>query len=600
MRSHHDVVVIGSGIAGGFLSRQLKLTRPELSVLVLEAAETIDDYKVGESTVEVSSSYMIRRLGLGTYLYQHQLMKNGLRFFFDTPEKDAALVEMSEIGSDHLPFHPSFQLDRAALERDLVGLNRKIGVEVELGAKVVDLAIEPGGRHRVTWERGGERHEVEARWLCDASGRRQVVQRKLGRKVTKESRLNTGAAWGRYRNVAGLDATTDRAWKERVRYTARHLSTNHFMYDGYWIWFIPLADDVMSVGVVFDKDRISDGPRTREEMEAFVDRHRAPRELMKGAVFQDFQAYAHLPFHSESYFSTDRWALTGEAGAFTDPFYSPGSDFIATANEIITSMIAADHAGDAERVSLMAELGNAFYRLKYESSLALYVKQYPIFGSFEVFQLKYFLDFHNYYNLVYWPFLAEKLTDPAWLREEIALAENIVRAVREFGGHMARLGDELRARGDYHAMNRGRFHNGLNGVGQLETRLVPALDPAYRKEQLDRVHAEVFSRLVEKILRVPGFSTRTSVLAELSLPMALALKEIDETCLSRLLQRIAGRLTGQVRERFPNAGVERVTLDVDPPGNGAREVRVGLSGGTDAAFAYARELWDRRSQPMDS
>jgi flavin-dependent dehydrogenase len=600
VRSHHDVVVIGSGIAGGFLSRQLKLTRPELSVLVLEAAETIDDYKVGESTVEVSSSYMIRRLGLGTYLYQHQLMKNGLRFFFDTPEKDAALVEMSEIGSDHLPFHPSFQLDRAALERDLVGLNRKIGVEVELGAKVVDLAIEPGGRHRVTWERGGERHEVEARWLCDASGRRQVVQRKLGRKVTKESRLNTGAAWGRYRNVAGLDATTDRAWKERVRYTARHLSTNHFMYDGYWIWFIPLADDVMSVGVVFDKDRISDGPRTREEMEAFVDRHRAPRELMKGAVFQDFQAYAHLPFHSESYFSTDRWALTGEAGAFTDPFYSPGSDFIATANEIITSMIAADHAGDAERVSLMAELGNAFYRLKYESSLALYVKQYPIFGSFEVFQLKYFLDFHNYYNLVYWPFLAEKLTDPAWLREEIALAENIVRAVREFGGHMARLGDELRARGDYHAMNRGRFHNGLNGVGQLETRLVPALDPAYRKEQLDRVHAEVFSRLVEKILRVPGFSTRTSVLAELSLPMALALKEIDETCLSRLLQRIAGRLTGQVRERFPNAGVERVTLDVDPPGNGAREVRVGLSGGTDAAFAYARELWDRRSQPMDS
>ncbi|MGO8999482.1 MAG: tryptophan 7-halogenase, partial [Polyangiaceae bacterium] len=117
MPAPYDVVVIGSGIAGAFLSRQLKLTLPELSILVLESAEAIEDYKVGESTVEVSSSYMIRRLGLSTYLYQHQLLKNGLRFFFDSPEKDLPITEMSEIGSDHFPFHPSFQLERASLER---------------------------------------------------------------------------------------------------------------------------------------------------------------------------------------------------------------------------------------------------------------------------------------------------------------------------------------------------------------------------------------------------------------------------------------------------------------------------------------------------
>src|SRR5215207_4003056 len=136
---------MGGGIAGAFLARQLKLTRPELSLLVIEAQQKIDNFKVGESTVEVAAHYMIRKLNLGTYLYAHQLPKNGLRFFFDTPEKDLPLTRMSEIGSDHMPFHPSFQLERAALERDLAVINRESGIDVELGAKVVDFTLDGAG-----------------------------------------------------------------------------------------------------------------------------------------------------------------------------------------------------------------------------------------------------------------------------------------------------------------------------------------------------------------------------------------------------------------------------------------------------------------------
>ena len=336
-------------------------------------------------------------------------------------------------------------------------------------------------------------------------------------------------------------------------------------------------------------------------------RHRAPRDLMKGAAFEDFRTYAHLPFHSDTYFSTDRWALTGEAGAFTDPFYSPGSDFIATANELITALITAEGAngsGDAKEFAELTELANSFYRLKYESSIALYVNQYPIFGSLEIYRLKYLLDFHNYYNLVYWPFLADKLTDPVWLKEEIGFAEYVVRAVREFGVHFAKMGEELRARGEYHRSNRGMFLDALSGVAQIERRLRPTLDAAYRKEQVDRVHAEVFAAIVERMLRVPGLARRASVVNELSLPVALALKQIDETCLSRLLQRVAGGLTREVRERFPSDGVERVTLEVEPPGGREREVRVDVVGPRDGARAaiveHARMLWDRRMEALDS
>lgn len=609
MPAQYDVVVIGSGIAGGFLARQLKLARPAFSILVLEVAEKIEDFKVGESTVEVSSSYMIRRLGLSTYLYQHQLPKNGLRFFFDSPEKDMALPEMSEIGTDGLPYHPSFQLERASLERDLVGLNRTLGIEIELGAKVVDLTIDPSGPHTVVWERGGERHEVRTQWLCDASGRRQVLQRKLGHKVTKEARLNTGAAWGRYRNIAGLDAIDDPAWKGRVRHTPRHLSTNHFMYDGYWIWFIPLAQDIMSVGVVYDKDRCPDGPRRREDMEAFLDKHRAPRELMKGAIFEDFRSYVHLPFYSDTYFSTDRWALTGEAGAFTDPFYSPGSDFIAVANDLITAIITTDDeergkssAAPGAKVTELVDLANRFYRFKYETQLAVYTSQYPIFGSYELMRLKFLLDFHTYYNLVYWPFLAGKHTDPVWLKEHVGYGELAVKSVRAFGDLLARLGHELQARGEYHERNRGAYVDQRRTVRHLDSKIGPTLDPVFSEYQNDRAFGEVFAEIVERMLRVPGLALRERVLRELTLPVSLGMGDIEEKTLADILHRVSASLTRELRDQFPDDGIELVTLEADAPSGAPRDIRIGVLGPREdrraALVEHARRLWDERAESI--
>ena len=596
----HDVIIMGSGIAGGFLARQLKRTRPELDVVVLESSDQMTDFKVGESTVEVAANYMIRRLNLGTYLYQHQLPKNGLRFFFDSPEKDLPLPQMSEIGSDHMPFHPSFQLERAALERDLVVMNRASGVDVRLGAKVVELEAASGAssasRHTVTYEQAGERHRVSCRWLVDASGRRHLLSRALGNPVHKETRLNTAAAWGRYRNVAGMDAVEDHAWRARVRYTSRHLSTNHMMYDGYWLWFIPLAGDLMSVGAVWDKDRIGPGPRSREEFEAFMRSHRSSRDLMEGAVFEDYQQYAHLPYWSERYFSADRWALTGFAGAFTDPFYSPGSDFIATANEFITALICSDLDGDAALFAEQLEVFNAFYRLKYESVLRLYSKLYPIFGSFEIYRLKYLLDFNNYYNLVVWPFKNDLLTDLGWLREELKFGELQLRAQSKMADHFATVGRRLHEAGEYFAMNQGRWANGLNGVVQFESRLDGPVDAAFRRAQVDEVYSSVFAALLERLAGMTGVSDRRRVLDQLSLPQVVVFKDIDESTLGRFMDRVLSRLTRDLKGEFPQAPIARVELVT---GNGAGPgVRVLADDGEvlgDEVRSRAEALWDVRA-----
>ncbi|EYF05769.1 NAD(P)/FAD-dependent oxidoreductase [Chondromyces apiculatus] len=594
----YDVVIIGSGIAGGFLARHLRLTHPDLAVLVLEAAATIDDYKVGESTVEVAASYMIRRLDLGTYLYQHQLPKNGLRFFFDSAGKDLPLQRMSEIGSDHLPYHPSFQLERARLERDLVTMNRASGAEVALGAKVVDLRIDAESHHTVVYEQDGARHEVTCRWLCDASGRRHVLLRKLGKKVHKETRLNTAAAWARYRGVGGLDAVRDDAWRDRVRYTSRHLSTNHLMYDGYWIWFIPLAGDLMSVGVVYDKDRLNalgtPGPRNREDFERFLAGHRAASDLLKHpsrADMEDFQAYAHLPYHADLYFSTDRVAVTGEAGAFTDPFYSPGSDFIATANEFIVSMISSEIAGDRSAFEEKVKAYDAYYRFKYESTLLLYSRMYPVFGSFELYRLKYLLDFNNYYNLVLWPFLAGRLTDVAWLREELRLTDYVLRALSTMADHFSALAADLHGRGEYFARNEGQWANGLNGVAQLQRVVSPRFDPTFRRDQIDRAYGSVFAALLERRLGATGLSDRASLVSELSLREILRMKDLSPPVLSGLSRRVGDRLARELRRELPTAGVTSVDVDL----SGASPRVIGPVEGSDdhlRAQTRAQALWD--------
>lgn len=92
-----DVAIIGGGLAGNSLARQLKRTFPELRVGVFEKNASTT-FKVGESTVEVAANYLIRRIGLSGYLYDQHLPKNGLRFFFDRPDKSAPFIDMSEIG----------------------------------------------------------------------------------------------------------------------------------------------------------------------------------------------------------------------------------------------------------------------------------------------------------------------------------------------------------------------------------------------------------------------------------------------------------------------------------------------------------------------
>ena len=285
-----DIAILGGGLAANLLARQLRRTLPGLRIGLFEKSSATS-FKVGESTVEIASNYLIRRLGLSNYLYDQQLPKNGLRFFFDTPEKDAALIEMSEIGTTTTPFHPSFQLDRARLEADLQQMNREDGVDVHLGATVQKLLLRGDGdtnsdhSFEVTTET--ETYECRCRWLVDATGRRSLIARELELRVP-EPEHDLAAVWGRFRKVVDLDTFGPDEFRKRVRYSSRVLSTNHFCYPGYWIWFIPLGRGVTSVGIVAERSAgWHEGLRKEKGFIEFLYEHKAVRSLLADAELVD-------------------------------------------------------------------------------------------------------------------------------------------------------------------------------------------------------------------------------------------------------------------------------------------------------------------------
>jgi flavin-dependent dehydrogenase len=511
-----DVAIVGGGLAGNLLARQLKRTVPELEVGLFERS-TEPSYKVGESVVEIGSNYLIRRQGLQRYLYEEHFPKNGLRYFFDDESRSTPLQEMSEIGPINFPFHPAFQIDRARLERDLLEMNRRAGVHVHTGTKVADLQLgERGSSHQFKVEKvgdetgdGSKTESVTCRWLADAAGRAELIARAKGLRVREEEH-RIGSVWGRFRGVADIDDLGPEAFHARVRHSSRGLSTMHFFYPGYWMWFIPLRHGITSVGVTGEPVANEPGIRTAEGMRAFLDRHPAVATLLERAENVDVAGYTQIAYGTKRFFHADRWGLTGEAASAADPLYSPGTDFIALENDFLTDLIRRDHAGEAaSALAERLELYDRFMAFRHEATMLLYRGQYPTFGSFELMRIKWELDIGSYFNLWATAYMQDQHLDVRWLKRQLRLQPFVLKALRNFGDLFCRVAETLRAEGRFYARNRGEFSYGLENID-----FVPRVGlPRSRREVLEKTE-EIFARVRRQALELIGENGHAELAAD--------------------------------------------------------------------------------------
>ncbi len=431
MSDKRDLIILGGGLAGMGLALQAKKQQPDLHISVIEKnafPRPAAIAKVGESTVEIGSFYLSHQLGLDAHMEQFHLRKFGLRLFAGRPERDFS--ECDELGPSKTFGIPTYQLDRGVLENHLAAQLRASQIELIDQADVSGIQVEDDKAVAFTTPAGAR--NLQSRWLVDTSGRAGLLKKNLALQAPSEHRSN--AVWFRVdRRIVVDDWTANDAWQVRSRMLhERWKSTIHLTGPGYWVWLIPLESGVTSVGIVMD-DRAYNAAKIRDPQSALrwlAKNQPLCAEAIAGARFLDFVTLPDYAYDCKKVFSAERWGISGEAGFFADPFYSPGTDFIAIANGFITSLMADDRMG--KDIQVNALVYEKIFRSIYHNTLSLYVDQYGGFGDRLMMGLKVLWDIAYYWGVLSLLYFRDALCNYQKIRPLI----NDLLATQELNQHI--------------------------------------------------------------------------------------------------------------------------------------------------------------------
>lgn len=411
-----DVIIAGGGLAGLGLAKQLKQANPELSIVVVEKQgfpRPRAIAKVGESTVEIGSHYLSHHLGLLQHLKDKHLKKFGIRIFFGEPADDFS--RQDELGASQTFGIPTYQIDRGDIENHLAAELQALGVALIDKADILQLDVraETGTAYdkQLVIRSATVEQTLRGHWLVDTAGRASLLKNHL--KLAAKNEHKSNAVWFRIDRTITLDDWCENPeWQARCMPEGRRwLSTNHLVGPGYWVWIIPLASGVTSIGIVMDDIAFdASGIADQTSAMAWLAQHQ-PRcaAAIGDARFLDFVLLQDYSYDCKQLFSDQRWAIAGEAGLFADPFYSPGSDFIAFANGFICSLITAERRGQDIRVQALVY--EKLLRSIYQNTLSLYTGQYGGFGDRVMMGLKLLWDYSYYWGVLSLLYFRDALCD---------------------------------------------------------------------------------------------------------------------------------------------------------------------------------------------
>ncbi len=310
-----DVAIIGGGPAGSTLGTLL--ARRGHTVAIFER-ERMPREHIGESLIPGCLGLLEQTGVLPKIESAGFNVKNGATYVWgETRTPWTVRFEEAAAGGE---LH-ALQVDRAKFDKILLDHSRESGVAVYENCNVLGPIRSAGGIEglRVRLSDGSERN-VPAAITVDASGQASVLGSRLGLRNLNQ-RLRHVALYSYW---AGGKLLSDVVEGLSAKDAGNILIV---AVDEGWIWHIPLAGDVRSVGLVTDADLI----RGRSETARTDFLRRLVSSTPEIAAVLDGSEWTGRPAKSISDWSYQcrplsgpRFLLVGDAACFVDPILSSG------------------------------------------------------------------------------------------------------------------------------------------------------------------------------------------------------------------------------------------------------------------------------------
>lgn len=370
----YDVIVVGGGPAGSCTATLV--AQKGRSVVLLER-EKFPRAHIGESLMPACYGTLERLGMLEKMRCSHFPQKNSVQFFSSGGRASVPFYFSDTVPG---PSSQTWQVERPEFDQLLIDNAAAHGVEVRQTARVTEVLFDDGRANGVHARFGdGSERRLEAKVIVDATGQSAMLARRLKLKQG-DPNLMQSSFFARYRGAQRATGRDEGA--TLILYSSEERT---------WFWYIPLPDDLVSVGLVGPLQRLVQGRRgTPQEVfdqemancPAVLERIAGAEQVGEVRVLKDFS-------YSSRKIAGDGWVLVGDAFGFIDPIYSSGV-FLAlrggefTADSIAAAFRESDFSGarlgrHGEQylagVEAFRKLVYAFYSRDF--NFAAFLKQFP-------------------------------------------------------------------------------------------------------------------------------------------------------------------------------------------------------------------------------